>query len=94
MSEHEDEIRAKCAWLVDNKYISSPVEIGMLICEVFDAFNQLSDLQQKLADYERVIEESCVDDCGINLLVSHRNTLESIIKVTDLKAREVLAKYK
>ena len=55
---------------------------------------EINELKKQIADYERVIEESCVDDCGINLLVSHRNTLESIIRATDLKAREVLAKYK
>lgn len=48
MSEHDDEIRAKCAWLVDNGYISSPVETGMLICEVFDAFKLIESMKHNL----------------------------------------------
>lgn len=56
MSEHDDEIRAKCAWLVDNGHISSPVEIGVIICEVFDAFEEIASLKAQLKR-----EMDCVD---------------------------------
>jgi hypothetical protein len=61
--------------------------------EMYDNLESKLKAQQELIDTIRQsIEEMCIDDCGINLSVCDRGTLEEIIRITDKRARLLLAK--
>ena len=56
MSEHEDEIRAKCAYLIENKFITSPFTKESLICEMYE----LSLYRDAYLKMRSVVSEVCL----------------------------------
>lgn len=56
--------------------------------------DKIQKLQSELGKCISIIEEMCVDDCGVDLSKENRESLESIIMGNDEKCRQFLESIK